>query len=133
VLNQGFSQRVGGSQIGGFMSTALANSKGELVIPALVTGTFEHPRFEPDVGAIAQMKLHNLLPTAGNPGALTSGILGALTGKGGGRGILDAISGKQAGASAQPSDQKQPGALQQIMDALHKDKPAPKQDAPQKK
>ena len=66
------------------MSTALSNGKGELVIPAVVTGTFDHPRFEPDLGAVAQMKLHNLLPSAANPGALgksaadvIGGILGA--------------------------------------------------------
>ena len=84
VLGQGLSQRVGGAGIGGLMSTALSNGKGELVIPAVVTGTFDHPRFEPDLGAVAQMKLHNLLPSAANPGALgksaadvIGGILGA--------------------------------------------------------
>ena len=50
VLDRAMSQKVGGTQIGGFRTTALANSKGELVIPALVTGTFAQPRFMPDAG-----------------------------------------------------------------------------------
>ncbi|HKW76009.1 MAG TPA: AsmA family protein [Terriglobales bacterium] len=108
VLNKALSQRVGGTQIGGFMNTALANNNGELVMPVLVTGTFQHPQIAPDVQQIAQMKLHNLLPTTSNPGALTSGILGKILGnKGQGAnrqqqspggalgGILGALGGKQ--------------------------------------
>jgi AsmA protein len=107
VLNKAFSQQVGGTQIGGFMNTALANNQGELVLPVLVTGTFQHPQVAPDVQQIAQMKLKNLLPSTKNPGQLTNGILGAIlggkngspngqpSGKGGIGGILGAISGQQ--------------------------------------
>jgi uncharacterized protein involved in outer membrane biogenesis len=110
VLNKGLSQQVGGTQIGGFMNTALANNQGELVLPVIVTGTFQHPQVAPDVQQIAQMKLKNLLPTSKNPGQLTNGILGAILGdknqggaagqqggqsKGGIGGILGAISGQQ--------------------------------------
>ena len=109
VLNKAMSQRVGGTQIGGFMNTALANNNGELVMPVLVTGNFQHPQIAPDLQQIAQMKLHNLLPTTNNPGALTSGILGKILGnKGQGSsgqqqqspggalgGILGALGGKQ--------------------------------------
>lgn len=108
VLNKALSQRVGGTQIGGFMNTALANNNGELVMPVLVTGNFQHPQIAPDLQQIAQMKLHNLLPTTNNPGALTSGILGKILGnKGQGTGgqqqqpggalggILGALGGKQ--------------------------------------
>jgi hypothetical protein len=110
VLNKALSQQVGGSQIGGFMNTALANNQGELVLPVIVTGTFQHPQVAPDVQQIAQMKLKNLLPTSKDPGALTSGILGAIMSKnqpgnnnnGGVRGIVDAITGKQ-----QPNQQNQ--------------------------
>jgi AsmA-like C-terminal region len=49
VLSQAFSQQVGGTGIGGFMKTALANNQGELAIPVLVTGTFQNPKFMPDV------------------------------------------------------------------------------------
>lgn len=107
VLNKVLSQQVGGTQVGGFMNTALANNQGELVVPVIVTGTFQHPQVAPDVQQIAQMKLQNLLPTSKNPGQLTNGILGAILGnknqngnatgqqKGGVSGILDALGGKQ--------------------------------------
>ena len=78
VLSKAFSQQVGGAGIGSFMNTALANSQGELVIPATVTGTFQNPRFAPDVQKMAQMKLKGLLPTGNNP---LGGILGGLTGQ----------------------------------------------------
>jgi hypothetical protein len=71
---------VGGNSIGGFMQTALANNKGELVMPVIVTGTFDSPHFAPDVQAIARMKLQNLIPSFGNMGDMTSGILGAVFG-----------------------------------------------------
>jgi hypothetical protein len=103
VLSKALSQQVGGSQVGGFMNTALANNQGELVLPVILTGTFQHPQVTPDVEQIAQMKLRNLLPTSKDPGALTSGILGAILSKnqpgsnnnGGIQGIVGAITGKQ--------------------------------------
>jgi uncharacterized protein involved in outer membrane biogenesis len=84
VLGKETSQSAGGSQVGGFMSTVLANSKGELVIPAIVTGTFAKPRFAPDLERVAKMKLAGLVPTSDNPlaaGANVEGLVGALTGK----------------------------------------------------
>ena len=117
VLNKALSQQVGGTQIGGFMNTALSNNQGELVLPVIVTGTFQHPQVAPDVQQIAKMKLDNLLPTSKNPGQLTTGILGAVLGnknqggaaggtsqqKGGIGGILGALGGQQ-----QQQDQQQP-------------------------
>jgi uncharacterized protein involved in outer membrane biogenesis len=117
VLNKALSSQVGGTQVGGFMNTALANNQGELVLPVIVTGTFQHPQVAPDVQQIAKMKLDNLRPTSKNPGQLTTGILGAILGnknqngnagganqqKGGIGGILDAIGGKQ-------QQQQQPAA-----------------------
>jgi uncharacterized protein involved in outer membrane biogenesis len=79
VLDKAMSQQVGGTQIGGFMQTALANQQGELVIPILLTGTFNSPRVAPDLQKIAQMRLQNLLPTANNPGGLVSGNTGPAT------------------------------------------------------
>jgi hypothetical protein len=118
VLDKAFSQKAGGTQIGGFMQTALANQQGELVIPVIVTGTFSSPRVAPDVQKIAQMRLQNLLPTAGNPGSLISPILGAIGGKGGAQqqqqggigGILGAISGQQQPRQQQGQQPKQPVA-----------------------
>jgi AsmA protein len=74
VLSQATSQKVGGNSVGGFMQTALANSQGELVIPALVTGTFSNPRFAPDVQQIAQMKLKGLVPNLNNPASVTGAL-----------------------------------------------------------
>jgi len=137
VLNKVLSQQVGGTQVGGYMNTALANNQGELVLPLIVTGTFQHPQVSPDVQQMAQMKLKNLLPSTKNPAQLTSGILGAVLGnknqggaagqpangqsKGGIGGILDAIGGKQQQQNQQPNQtpavgnnqgqqQSQPGA-----------------------
>jgi AsmA protein len=119
VLNKALSQQVGGTQVGGFMNTALANNQGELVVPVIVTGTFQHPQVAPDVQQIAQMKLQNLLPTSKNPGQLTNGILGAILGnknqngnatgqpKGGIGGILDALGGKQQQQNQQQQNQQQ--------------------------
>ena len=45
----------------------LANNQGEIVIPATVSGTFQHPVFAPNVQKIAQMKLKNLMPSADKP------------------------------------------------------------------
>jgi len=79
VLSQAVSQKAGGNSIGGFMQTALANTQGELVIPALVTGTFSNPKFSPDVQQIAQMKLKGLVPNFDNPASVT-GVLQNLLG-----------------------------------------------------
>jgi hypothetical protein len=56
VLSKDFSQKVGGSGIGGFMQTALANKNGELVMPVIITGTFDSPKVLPDTEEIARMK-----------------------------------------------------------------------------
>ncbi|HET9837963.1 MAG TPA: AsmA family protein, partial [Candidatus Angelobacter sp.] len=121
VLNKALSQQVGGTQVGGFMNTALANNQGELVLPVIVTGTFQHPQVAPDVQQIAQMKLKNLLPTSQNPGQLTNGILGAILGNknqggtsgqqtgGQGRGGIGGIVGAITGQQQQQDQQQQQG------------------------
>jgi uncharacterized protein involved in outer membrane biogenesis len=116
VLSQKFSQQVGGTGIGGIMNTALANNKGELVIPVIVTGTFSRPMFAPDLQKIAQMKMQHLLPSTSNPGALTSGILGTLLGGQGSQGqkgiggVLGALGGQQ---QQQKNPQQQQAPQQQ--------------------
>ena len=103
VLNKDYSQKVGGTGIGGYMNTALANKAGELVIPVIVTGSFSKPNFAPDLEKVAKMKLENLLPTSGNPTQMTTGILGAVLGKNGQpggaqngvKGILGTLAGQQ--------------------------------------
>jgi len=59
------------------MNTALANEQGELVMPVILTGTLQHPRFAPDIQMFAQMKLRNMVPSSQNPRALEN-ILGEL-------------------------------------------------------
>jgi uncharacterized protein involved in outer membrane biogenesis len=78
VLSPETSEQVGGTRIGGFLSTALANDRGELVMPVIVTGTWTSPRFAPDMQKIAEMKLNNLLPSRADPSAATSNLLGSI-------------------------------------------------------
>jgi uncharacterized protein involved in outer membrane biogenesis len=112
VLNKTLSQQVGGSQIGGFMNTALANGQNELVLPIIITGTFQHPQVGPDVQQLAEMKLQNLLPTTNNPAELTSGILGEILGSknknqsGGSRGLQKSAAGAVLNARNRKSQQQ---------------------------
>jgi hypothetical protein len=76
VLPSELTQKAGGTNVAGYLKTALANSQGQLVIPAMVTGTFQHPRFEPDLQQV--MKLKGLIPNFDNPSAAASGIVGNL-------------------------------------------------------
>jgi AsmA protein len=81
VLTKPMTDSLGGiNNVGGLMTTALANRNGELVMPVIVTGSLSNPHIVPDLEAIARMRLQNLLPTASKPGDLTSGLLGALLG-----------------------------------------------------
>lgn len=73
VLSKQTTQSMGG--IGGLMSTALTDSSGQLVIPAIVTGTFQHPHYAPDLQQIAQMKLKGV-------GGILGGLLGQKAGTG---------------------------------------------------
>ena len=75
VLSKEYSDAAGGTRIGGLMTTAVANQKGEIAIPVIVTGTFQAPVFAPDLQKVAQMKLEQAVPTADNPAELTIGIL----------------------------------------------------------
>ncbi len=96
ILDSATSQTVGGSRVGGYLTSALVNSKGEMVIPAIVTGTFAKPRFAPDAARVAEMKLKNILPSGGELGSAASGVLGLIKGdKSAGKSILQSLTGKQ--------------------------------------
>ena len=41
VLSKDYAQSVGGTGVGGYLTTALANSKGELVMPIVIEWTFK--------------------------------------------------------------------------------------------
>lgn len=101
VLTKQTAQSVGG--VGGLMTTALANNQGELVIPAIVTGTFQHPNYAPDLQQIAQMKLKGLIPNFSNPSQAAGGILGGLLG------------GQKTAPGTQSGQQQQNNPVQQIM------------------
>ena len=122
VLSKGFSQQVGGTGIGGYMNTALANNQGEIVIPATVTGTFQHPVFGPNVQKIAQMKLKGLMPSADNPLGGASGILGNLLGQ----------KNTNSNQGQQPNTQQQPNPVDQILDIFGKKKQNTNQPPPKK-
>lgn len=62
ILDKRFSEQVGGNKIGGFATVALANSSGNLVIPATIRGTFAKPVMAPDPAAMAKLKLQSFSP-----------------------------------------------------------------------
>lgn len=62
VLDTPFSNQVGGSRIGGFMTAALANGQGGLMIPATIKGSFQKPIMAPDASAMAKLKLQSFNP-----------------------------------------------------------------------
>jgi AsmA protein len=125
VLASAVSNIVGGTKIGGFLNTALANNRGELVVPVHVTGSLAKPIFTPDTQALAQMKLKSLLPTANDPGKLSTGIMGALSGKGAANTVRDILGGgqpqsgqPQSGQAQKPRPSTGEEAVQSIFDAL---------------
>jgi hypothetical protein len=79
VLSKAASDRAGSTRVAGYMSTALSNTQGELVIPVIVTGSLKQPKFSPDVQTFVEMQRKRLLPNFENPRAAVSGILGSLT------------------------------------------------------
>jgi hypothetical protein len=108
VLANSTSQAVGGSRVGGYAETALANNRGELVLPVLVTGTMSHPVFAPDMQALAKMKLNNLLPTVTDPSKLVNAV-GGKKGVGGiVGGLLGGGNGQQPGQNGAQQQQQQP-------------------------
>src|SRR5262249_16027367 len=114
VLSREYSQIVGGTGMGGFLNTALANTDGELVIPVIVTGTFQNPQFPPDLQKVAQMKLQNLVPGIENPAGL-------------GKGIFEQILRRKSeqppeGQPEKPKQNNVPGTLNDFLDLLQKGK-----------
>ena len=103
------------------MQTALANQQGELVIPALVTGTFSNPKFAPDVQQIAQMKIKGLMPNFNNPGSVTGTLQNLLGGK---------LPGAAQQSQGQQQQNPQQNTVQQLMGLFGKKK-GQNQNAPQ--
>jgi AsmA protein len=121
ALASGTSQAVGGTQVGGFLNTALANNKGELVIPVIVGGTMAHPSFTPDAAALAKMKLNNLLPSVSDPGKLANGLLSG----GGASGVVNNLLGGKPSTPPGKAQQNQPkpaDAVNSILNSFGKKK-----------
>lgn len=130
VLSKDFSQKIGGTGVGGYLQTALANNQGELVIPAVVTGTFQNPHFAPDVQQVAQMKLKGLVPNFNNPQGAVQGLLGGLLGQKG-AGPAQPQQG-QAQPQQQPQNQLQ-DQVNQVIGLFGKKKQQQQPAQPQQK
>lgn len=103
ILTREFLQKsgggsLGGDRVGGWLTTALGNQNGELVVPAIVSGNFGAPRFAPDAEQVAKLKLQSVLPAST-------------------KGILDAITGKPPAEGAKPE-----GGLGDLLDRFRKKK-----------
>jgi hypothetical protein len=110
VLSRALSDQFGGnSRIAGYMSTALGNPKGELVIPCLVSGTTSQPVFTPDGAEFAKLKLQNIIPTVANPTGIADAVKGVIgAGKqGGGKGVGGALL-DMFGGRKKAEEKKQP-------------------------
>jgi len=71
TLNKQFSDEVGGTKTGAFLSAAMSSPKGELLMPSLVKGTFSKPMFGPDPITLGKMKF-------GRPQNLQQGVQGII-------------------------------------------------------
>lgn len=123
VLSSDTAQKVGGSSVGGFMTTALANERGELVVPMIVTGTAANPRFAPDAQKFAEMKVKSLVPGLGGgaAGKALGDLVGAVTGKP----AAPAAEGKAPDAKPSDTGRQIEGALRGLLGGRKKDtKPA---------
>ena len=80
IFSKAFSDKVGGTGVGGYLKTALANEKGELVVPVIISGNMNKPKFAPDSQALLRMQTNKLLPGLDNPNSALGNVLGGLLG-----------------------------------------------------
>ncbi len=104
TLTKEYAQKNGFGQVGGLLSTVLSNQKGDLVVPATVSGTFGHPKFAPDAEQMAKLKL--------------SGLFGA--GGSGVKGLIDSLTGKPPDSNATPGDTTPQGAVNDLLNQFLK-------------
>jgi AsmA protein len=83
VFAKDFADKVGATRTGGVVNAAFTNNAGELVLPAIVTGTFKNPKFSPDLKAVVELQKQKIVPAL--IGEKASGL----------KGLLDAIKGKK--------------------------------------
>ncbi len=103
VMSKGFSGQFTENKIGGLLTSVLANKNGELVIPAIISGSFAAPRFAPDAAEIAKLRVQGLA------GGGAAGLIDAATKGGGAKGILDAITGRGQNQQNGPQQNGQQG------------------------
>ncbi|MBS1829115.1 MAG: AsmA family protein [Acidobacteria bacterium] len=97
TLAKQVGDQFGGNKIGGYLNTALANTKGELIIPCLVSGTTAKPIFTPDAAEFARLKVSSLTSPTGIAGTVQGVIEAGKTGggKGVGGALLDMLGGRK--------------------------------------
>jgi hypothetical protein len=76
VLTKAASKQAMGSGPAGIMAAIVMNPRGELVVPGIITGTFDNPKFQPDKEQLALARLRGIFPTADNPAGLIGTLLG---------------------------------------------------------
>lgn len=81
VFSKAFSESAAASRTGRLTNAIFSNASGEIVLPALMTGTFRQPRFAPDLRALAQLQRQKLIPSLNDPSSTLSNVLGILKGK----------------------------------------------------
>jgi uncharacterized protein involved in outer membrane biogenesis len=105
TLTKDYMQKNGIGQVGGLLSTVLSNQKGDMVVPAIVSGTFAQPKFAPDAEQMAKLKL--------------SGLFG---GNGGVQSLINTITHKPQDANAAPGDTTPQGAVNDLLNQFLKKK-----------
>jgi uncharacterized protein involved in outer membrane biogenesis len=110
ILSKAFSDKVGGTGIGGYLKTALANEKGELLVPVIISGNLTKPKFAPDTQALLRLQTNKLLPALDDPRKAISNM-------------LDIFSGKKktedpAAAGTTPKEQPKPNPLKDALEGL---------------
>ncbi len=91
TLNGKLADAVGGTRIGGYLTSAVTNAAGEMIIPALVSGSLARPRFAPDPAAVAKLKLQSAVPALSqDPKTVIDAIKGSREGV---KGVLDILRG----------------------------------------
>lgn len=106
TLTKEYAQKNGFGQAGGLLSTVLSNQTGDLVLPAIVSGTFAQPKFAPDAEQMAKLKL--------------SGLFGA--GGSGVKGLVETLTGKPPDSNAPPSNTAPQGTVNDLLNQFLKKK-----------
>jgi len=106
TLTKEYAQKNGFGQASGLLSTVLSNQRGDLVLPAIVSGTFVQPKFAPDAEQMAKLKLSGLFGSGG------SGV----------KGLIDSFTGKPPDPNATPGDATSQGTVNDLLNQFRKKK-----------